>query len=115
MKVVSDQEVKDLIKTSDKLVMIQLSAAWCPSCVQLKPKMVELAESKKEIADIVYLDVDKNQETAAEHGVRGIPTVLVYKGGLLQESFTGNKPLDFLEEVVAKYAKPEKLNINEDF
>ena len=115
MKTVSDQEAKDLIKQSDKVVIVQLGASWCSPCKALKPKMEALSEAHKEELEVGYIDIDNDPIIAQENGVRGVPTILVYKEGTLKQTLVGNQSQETLENLVKTYAQSSKLNINEDF
>lgn len=115
MKHLTDAEVKDLIKSSKKLVVIQLSANWCPGCIALKPKMEELSSEKASEADIVYVDIDDNPDIAVEHGVRSIPTMLFYKDNVLVDTVMGNKTKDAVIELIESHSKDKKMSLDDDF
>merc|ERR1711976_799111 len=71
-----DEELK-----SEKLVVIDFTATWCPPCQMIAPKYAELAETVKDYAELCKCDVDANEETAQHCGIEAMPTFLYYKGG----------------------------------
>jgi len=71
-----DEALKD-----DKLVLVDFTAAWCPPCQMIAPKFAEHAETVKEYATLVKVDVDENADTSAACGINCMPTFQFYKGG----------------------------------
>lgn len=103
MKELNDQELKDLIAKSNKPVVIQLSADWCSACKQLKPKMEELVRDIGHQAELVYQNIDQNQELISRHGIRSIPTVLIYKNNQHVDTFVGNKAKEEILALIKKH------------
>ena len=71
-----DEALKD-----DKLVVVDFTASWCPPCQMIAPKFAELAETVKDYAVLVKVDVDENGETSQAAGISCMPTFQFYKGG----------------------------------
>lgn len=71
------------IINSDKPVLIDFFATWCGPCQMLAPILVEVKNELGEAVSILKIDVDKNQDLANMLGVRGVPTLLLYKNGNL--------------------------------
>ena len=78
----------DVIK-SGVPVLVDFWASWCGPCKMIAPLLDELADEYGEKIKICKIDVDANQETAAKHNVRSIPTLLIFKDGLLHETKIG--------------------------
>ncbi|MEM7261726.1 MAG: thioredoxin domain-containing protein [Planctomycetota bacterium] len=87
-------------------LVVVFSASWCPPCQDLKKKVYPLESVKKELASwtAVYIDVDQHEALATQHGIEGIPTLIVFdaKGKELRRK-VGCEPtesafLDFLQE-----------------
>lgn len=85
------------INTHD-VVLVDFYADWCGPCKMLAPTLEEIAEETT--ATIVKVDVDANQQLAAEHGVRSIPTLKLYAGGELVEEMVGVQEKERLVELI---------------
>ena len=73
----------DNIIQSEKPVLIDFFATWCGPCQMLAPILTEIKNELGETVSIIKVDVDKNQELANRLGVRGVPTLILYKAGNL--------------------------------
>jgi len=73
----------DNIIHSEKPVLIDFFATWCGPCQMLAPILTEVKNELGETVSIIKVDVDKNQELANRLGVRGVPTLILYKAGNL--------------------------------
>jgi thioredoxin 1 len=79
-------------------VLVDFWGPGCGPCAQLVPMMATLAEKTVGIAKICKLNVSENLKTAAEYGVRGVPTVIIFIGGQEQCRFMGiQHPLKYIE------------------
>ena len=65
-------------------VLVDFYASWCPSCQHLEPVLDELANEWAGLVRIVKLDVERNRATADRYGIRGIPTLVLFEGGVEQ-------------------------------
>jgi thioredoxin 1 len=79
---------------SDKPVLVDFWAPWCGPCKMVGPIIEELAGDYDGRIKVGKVNVDDNQELAARFGIRGIPTVMVFKGGQVASSFVGLRPKD---------------------
>jgi len=76
-----DEEFDAKIKNED-ISVIQFSAAWCQPCKVLKPVMDKLSENYKDKANFYYADIEEGGiNTGSAAGIRGVPTVIIYKKG----------------------------------
>ena len=70
-------------------VVVDFWAEWCGPCKAIAPMLGEIATELTGKMKIVKVDVDHNQQLAAQFGIRSIPTLLVFKGGIVQEQIVG--------------------------
>ena len=89
---ITDATFDEVVLKSDKPVLVDFWAAWCGPCVSLAPLIDEIAGDMEGKLKVCKLDVDKNMESAARFGVRGIPYIVLLKDGEEIDSVTGNDP-----------------------
>jgi len=95
----SDQDFDQEVLKSNIPVLIDFWAAWCGPCKMIAPIMEEMAVEYNGKAKICKLDVDNNQNTAMQFGIRSIPTLLIFKGGEVVDTIVGAVPK---EQIVNK-------------
>lgn len=88
----TDDQFEEVVLKSDVPVLIDFWAAWCGPCRMIAPIVEELAGEYEGKAKITKLDVDNNQNTAQQFGIRSIPTILIFKGGEVVDSIIGAVP-----------------------
>lgn len=77
-----DEDFENKIK-NEEVSVLQFSASWCAPCKQLKPIMDKLSEEYKDKANFYYGDIEDGAiNTGSASGIRGVPTVIVYKKGV---------------------------------
>ena len=81
---------------STEPVLVDVTAVWCAPCRMLEPVVKEVAEEWQGKVKVVKLDADENPGVLMEYGILGIPTLMFFKGGKLQERMTGFLPKDKL-------------------
>lgn len=69
------------IIASSKPVLVDFFATWCGPCKMLAPILKEVKDELGEQVSIIKIDVDKNQQLAAQYQVRGVPTMLLFQNG----------------------------------
>ena len=79
-------------ETKNGYTLVDFWAAWCGPCLSLAPLIDEIADDMQGKLKVCKLDVDKNSQTAARFGVRGIPYIILLKEGKEIGSVTGNDP-----------------------
>ncbi len=98
----SDDTFQKEVLESDKPVMVDFWASWCGPCLALAPIIDEIAETYSDKIKICKLNVDENQKTAMQYGIKGIPTILFFKNGQVVEQSVGLVPKDYLEDLIKK-------------
>lgn len=70
-------------------VLVDYWAEWCGPCKMIAPVLDQVAEDYADRLKVVKVDIDENQETAPKYGVRGIPTLMLFKDGDVQATKVG--------------------------
>ena len=87
---------------SDVAVLVDFWAPWCNPCKLIGPIIDELAGEYDGKVKIAKINVDDNQSLASQYGIRGIPTVMIFKDGEVAASFVGVRPKEDLVEALTK-------------
>jgi thioredoxin 1 len=98
---VTDDAFAAEVLESERPVLVDFTAAWCPPCRVMKPVLDELASSRDDLR-VVQLDVDAQQRTAAEYGVLSMPTFILFRDGREVQRLVGARPLRRLESELAQ-------------
>ena len=81
MKIINDNEFETEIKNSAVPVLVDFYAEWCSPCRQLSPVLEEVSKELGDKLKVVKMNIDDSPETPTNFGVRGIPTLIMFKDG----------------------------------
>ena len=95
---VTDSDFENEVLQSDKPVVVDFWAEWCGPCKQLSPVVDELAEDMKDSIKVVKVNIDDAPEAPTKYGVRGVPTLMIFKGGQVVDTRVGGMPKSQLQE-----------------
>ena len=85
---------------SDKPTLVDFWAEWCGPCRTLGPILEEVATELGDKVNIVKCNVDENGELAQKFGIRGIPTMIFFKGGEAAKTLVGVQPKDEIKKTL---------------
>ena len=97
-KPIKDNEFESEVINSKLPVLIDFWAEWCGPCRMLAPILDQLSEEMGAKIKIVKMNIDENPETPSKFGVRGIPTMLLFKEGKQIATKVGVQPKNALQE-----------------
>jgi thioredoxin 1 len=89
IKHVTDDSFGDDVLQSDKPVLVDYWAEWCGPCKMIAPILDEAAQAYDGRLQVAKMNVDENREIPAKFGIRGIPTLMLFKGGVLAATKVG--------------------------
>ena len=99
----TDANFDEAVLKSEIPVLIDFWAAWCGPCKVIAPLIDEVAEAYNGKVKVMKMDVDKNVATPVRYNVRGIPTLLVFKGGQVKEQIVGAVGKEKIENALNKH------------
>ena len=89
VKEVSDSSFESDVLKSDRPVLVDFWAAWCAPCRMLAPTVEAVADKYASTARVVKLNVDDNPSVSQRYGIKGIPTLILFKNGREEERVVG--------------------------
>jgi thioredoxin 1 len=97
---VSDDSFETDVLNAGGPVLVDFWAEWCGPCKQIAPALEDLAQDLGEKVTVAKLNIDENPNTPTKYGVRGIPTLMIFKDGQVASQKVGSLPKSKLYEWV---------------
>ena len=86
---VSDETFETEVLQSNVPVLVDYWATWCGACKMIAPILIEIAEEYSDRLKVAKLNIDENQATPPKYGIRGIPTLMLFKNGNIEATKVG--------------------------
>ena len=99
-KKITDDSFQSDVLNSDTPVLVDFWAEWCGPCKQIGPSLEEISEELGDRVTIAKLNIDDNPDAPGKYGVRGIPTMILFKGGAPAATQVGAAPKSRLKAFI---------------
>ena len=103
VKDISDDSFETDVLKSDRPVLVDFWAQWCAPCRMLAPTVEAVAEKYEGSATVVKLNVDDNPQTSQRYGIKGIPTLILFKNGKEEERVVGATSKEAISRMIDKH------------
>ena len=100
---INDSNFQPLVLDSKSLVVVDFWAQWCGPCRKLAPVMEQIQNEFIDSIKVYKIDADKNINSAKEYGVISLPSILVFKDGIVKETMVGLMPKSAIVSNIKKY------------
>lgn len=100
---ITDTNFQTDVLGSAQPVLVDFWAEWCGPCRMIAPTVEAIAEEYQGKASVYKMNVDENMRVPQEYGIRGIPTLILFKGGQEQERIVGAVTREAIARVIEKY------------
>ena len=102
-KITDDSFEQDVLK-AEGLVLVDYWAEWCGPCKQIAPALEEIADEMGGSVTVAKINIDENPTTPTSYGVRGIPTLMLFKDGEIRATKVGALPKNKIVEWINESA-----------
>ncbi|WP_442930956.1 thioredoxin [Micromonospora sp. NBC_00389] len=101
---VTDDTFTELVLASDRPVVVDFWAEWCPPCKAIEKSLAELAQEFGDRMVVAKLNSDENPTATRNYGVMSLPTLLVFRRGEVVGSTVGSRPKSYLRQTLTAQA-----------
>src|ERR1700730_12667420 len=105
VKDTSDGNFENDVLKSDRPVLVDFWAVWCAPCRALAPTVEAVAEKYASNARVVKLNVDDNPSVSQRYGIKGIPTLILFRGGKEEERVVGATSKEAISKLIDKHVE----------
>ena len=102
---VNDSNFESAVLGSDKPVLVDFWAPWCAPCRMLAPTVEAVAQTFQGSASVVKLNVDDNPAVSQRYGIKGIPTLILFKNGKEEERVVGATSKEAISRMIDKHVQ----------
>lgn len=99
----TDQNFEEKVLKSEKPVLVDFWATWCGPCRMVAPAVEAIAQEYADRAKVGKVNVDENLSVTSRYNIRGIPALLLFKGGEVAEQLTGSHSKDTIVKMIEKH------------
>ncbi len=99
---VTDSNFESMVLESDSPALVDFWASWCAPCKAIAPLVEEMAGVYEGKVRVTKMNVDENPSTPGKYGVRGIPTLILFKDGKVVDQLVGAVPKEQIKELIEK-------------
>ncbi len=105
VKDVSDSNFESDVLNADRPVLVDFWAPWCAPCRMLAPTVEAVAQNFQGTASVVKLNVDDNPAVSQRYGIKGIPTLILFKNGKEEERVVGATSKEAISRMIDKHVQ----------
>lgn len=102
VKEIRDADFEQVVLKADKPVLVDFWASWCGPCRMMAPVFEDVANAYADKVVFCKINVDENPESPKKYGVRGIPTLILFKDGNVVNTIVGAVPKGQIEDLIKK-------------
>lgn len=102
VKTLTDATFDEVVHSSDKPILVDFWAEWCGPCKQIAPALEQIAEELGDQVTVAKLNIEDSPTTPSRYGVRGIPTMMLFRGGQMASMKVGAMPKQKILEWLAE-------------